>query len=416
MEPPLRHKTDPSATRLNALVFGVGCFFLILVASLVQMFGLFTSTAGDDYRGYRATAEVIHTQPFARVYDGDALREAQRSMVYDYSHPDLRAGYVTQGAPYLPVFLALLEPLALFAPVPGFVVWTAINLAALAGYLWWFARRSGSLVEVSIIPALIFSFPAVDTLRWGQVSVWLMIFFGEFFRHSVQGAGFRAGLWLGGLLLKPQILILMLPGLLITRQWRCLAGFAASSLVLLLASLAIGGVDSFMALSRIIFSLSGDPSAARPQYMMNWRALGIGLSDYVSPDLVWPLIVAATIATAAAGLWLWRTPSIRTRKSLAIVLLGVYAATSCVSWHAHDHMALPIVVPLLYLSLDRILPYKVLVVWLLAPYATVLLRFALGNIGDAGLLIAHLYIIWWSFAALNRMASGETTGTTAAVL
>ena len=71
---------------------------------------------------------------------------------------------------------------------------------------------------------LLISLPVFLNLFTGQVNVWLVVCVGEFMRASISGREFRSGLWLGGLLLKPQALLLLAAGLLMRRRARILAG------------------------------------------------------------------------------------------------------------------------------------------------------------------------------------------------
>ena len=57
--------------------------------------------------------------------------------------------------------------------------------------------------------------PVFLNFFFGQVNLWLLICAGEFFRAFLSAKPLKAGLFLGGWLLKPQLLILIIPFLLI---------------------------------------------------------------------------------------------------------------------------------------------------------------------------------------------------------
>jgi len=90
-------------------------------------------------------------------------------------------------------------------------------------------------------------FPVFANFINGQVNVFLLVCTGEFLRNVMEDHPFTAGLWLGGLLLKPQVLILIVPVILILRYWKIFAGFFASSAVILLTSLALSGWNGMKA-------------------------------------------------------------------------------------------------------------------------------------------------------------------------
>ena len=63
----------------------------------------------------------------------------------------------------------------------------------------------------------------------------------------------------------------------------------------------------------------------------------------------------------------WLRPASLPGDRLPLIVLGTYAATSAAARHAHAHMALPLLVPLLLLIWQRFLPRGVLDIWAIAP-------------------------------------------------
>lgn len=125
------------------------------------------------------------------------------------------------------------------------------------------------------------------------------------FRKSIEhywGKPFRAGLWLGGLLLKPQTLILILPALLLQRSWKALIGFAAASLAVVGVSIGIGGSETMHSLTGLwLGSVSGIPTN-NPQFMTNWRMIGIHMSPLIGPWAAWGVALVGLSITALTGL------------------------------------------------------------------------------------------------------------------
>jgi len=360
---------------------------------------------GVDYRSFWASALIAHTHGFAHVYDLDLQRQVQEPLVHAFAAADRELRWSTIPTPYLPAFVALFVPFLAFPPGVGLVLWTIINIAATCGYLVWFSRHIGGSRNRGLVLAMCLSFPALETFQFAQVNGWLMIFMGEFFRHAIAGNGFRSGLWLAGLLLKPQTLMVIGPGLLLTRRWRTLAGAAAGGLTILVASLLVAGVDGLMENARLIFLYSGHVPSTVPRDMMNWRSLGLHLSDALPEPIAWGFALAGLAATYLAGLSLWLGPRQTSPVRFAVVVLGSYAATCAVAWHSHTHMGLPMAIPLLYLAARGEVSYRTLAVWLITPYLVFAILRVIFDLGHVGVLAVNLYLLAWALMKLRTMPS-----------
>ncbi|RME36205.1 MAG: DUF2029 domain-containing protein [Thermoflexia bacterium] len=118
---------------------------------------------------------------------------------------------------------------------------------------------------------------------WGQTNGLLAVFAGEFLRAIRKGRPFQAGLWLGGLWLKPQILLLILPALLLQRQGWVLAGFGSTSLLLVGLSLLLAGPQTLLRLISLWLAFAQGIPTIIPEVMINWRMVGIRLDADLSP-------------------------------------------------------------------------------------------------------------------------------------
>jgi hypothetical protein len=365
---------------------------------------------GVDYRSFWTSALIAHTQGFVPVYNLDLGVQAQiqQQLVETFAAPGREVRWATIPTPYLPVFVALFEPFLVLPPAPGWAVWTAINVAATYGYLIWFWRQMGGRRERSVLLAVCLSFPALETFQFGQVNSWLMIFMGEFLRHQLLGHEVRSGLWLSGLLLKPQTLMVIGPGLLIARRWRTLAGAVAGGVAILLASLAVAGVDGFLEDVRLVVLYSGNVPSTVPRDMMNWRSLGFHLSDAGLPDAIsWGIAILGLVVTYIAGLSLWVRQHDASGSRLVTIVLGSYAATCAVAWHSHTHMGLPMAIPLLYLAARSEVSYRTLAVWLVTPYLVFAILRVIFDLGHVGVLAVNLYLLAWAIMKLRRIGATE---------
>ncbi len=341
---------SPSVGRgllLAAVVVGVA--EAVFVARIIRERGLFEYVA-LDYRGTRTAGEAILEHGLGASFQPELLEAAQRELYDRYVHATGR-GVLPFGivpAPYPPPFSLIFVPSTLVDPVPGFLVWTGVHLVVLLLY----QVRLSKVFRVSgpgwLIAAVMLSPPVLIHLIMGQISVWLMVFFGEAMIAFHRGRLFRAGVWLGLLVVKPQTLVLIVPVLVVNRQWRALGGLAAACVSALAPTLIVAG--SWMAgyvdgLSKF-FGATGMIMNSFPNSMTNWRAFALNASRILPPIVAWGGAVVGMAVTGVAGLVCGRDLRIGARAVEPVAWLGLAAATNAFTWHAHVHQALLLVPPL----------------------------------------------------------------------
>lgn len=239
-----------------------------------------------------------------------------------------------------------------------------------------------------------FSFPAFWTLAWGQVNILLVACVGEFLRAMVTEKPFRAGFWLGGLWLKPQTLVLILPALLLQRSWKALVAFGMISLLVWGNSIGIGGPEGSRRMLDLWLSSAVGMPTNNPQLMSNWRMVGTHLSSLVGPPVGWGIALTGLGLTVLVALSFWIRQRSPRSPQFGIALLGTLAATGAATWHSHMHMMTILIPPLLYLKSLRRLTVGDLDLWLfLMPVAGFLTTgFAMGVTGFG----LNLYFLLWS--------------------
>ena len=132
---------------------------------------------------------------------------------------------------------------------------------------------------------------------WGQIGLILVVAVGEFLRAVMQSRPYRAGFWLGMLLIKPQILTLLPFVLLLQRQWKTLIAFGCTASLLGGISLAMlnpNGIGRYLALSEKV--LKPYPTTAAVA-MLNWRMLGENFSLWGMSGLGWGLTLLGSLVT-----------------------------------------------------------------------------------------------------------------------
>lgn len=396
----------------NLFLAGVLSYYFAQILVTLLNGGLFNNNLGLDYLSFWSSGYIANNQGLLSVYNLEAQREVQGL----YSPID-RIGVVP--TPLLPIFII---PFQLFALLPlstSFLIWTILNVLVLFIYV---KKRLLNKLPIKYVFMVMLAAPVFQNFYFGQVEVWLMIFASEFLIALIDGNFFKAGVWLGSLLLKPQILILIIPYLLIQKYWRTLAGFSVFSFFTILASFFLIGLEGLLKIKDLWLGYSvGLPSNA-PEVMLNWRMLGLHSSALSSPLIGTLIIVLGSIFTLYLCLPLFINRSII---SLALPLLGIFSATLAVTWHSHQHMSMTLFPFLLMLLNLQIFPNKLFKAWIFIPillYIVVipivlLIQLGLlpmidafgGLITGGCMLIFNIILVYTSRDLINKMMLSSNT-------
>ncbi|NLV29723.1 MAG: DUF2029 domain-containing protein [Acidobacteria bacterium] len=389
---------------------------IVLILGSPQVCGNF----GMDYCAYWSAGRIIDEHGMAAAYSPDLLELYQGR-----AHPGGTVpGSGVLGILYPPAFLLPFRCLSLIGPSASFLVWTLVNLAAFLLYLRFFAEKmTGNPSSPRLLLWMLLSLPAFVNFREGQVNVWLAVCAGEFLRAIVSDRPWRAGFWVGGWLLKPQLLVLILPLLAIRKAWRVLGGFGVSAGAVLAVSVALAGAEGMINLARIVELAARGGVSSNPSAMTNWRMAGALASCFGVPGAGWGVIIAGSVLTTAAALYVLGKRPAGDRSAAATALIGLSAATGLVAWHAHLHMALILIPPMLYLVSERRMSRRMFLLWVLLPVAFQVLGYAAAygiNPGDRpdhfsptlafargmpGFLL-NLTLFGWTAVRLPRPAEG----------
>jgi len=290
-----------------------------------------------DYLAFWSAGYIANNYGYAQVYDLDVMTDTQEQLLAQFGF-QVAAFYPTPFL-YLPVFILPFQLLAQFPISPSFLLWTAFNLTAFVAYMNLFIRRLGPNTPAQanrLTFMLLVSYPVFSTFHSGQTNIFLLLCAGEFILAIRKGNDFRAGLWLGGLLLKPQTLILIVPALALQRRWKSLTGLSAAILLILLLSTGLAGQTGMDAMATA-WGNDAEISPIDPKLMMNWRMVGSHLQDLfgpASPTIAW-LGMGVTIIIS---LLLWKQPLPAAPPAFLMAVFGSLAATCAVTWHSHIYM------------------------------------------------------------------------------
>ncbi len=335
----------------NLAIAGLIMFWILQVAFEIIQSTIFAHL-GSDFASFWSAGYIANHAGYAAVYDLNLMRRVQAPLL-----PSVDSGrfvFQPNPTPYLPVFVLPFQLLALMPPLLAGAFWLLLNIIGTVWYLRYFGDRvAGRYPSARLALMLMVSAPAFLNLFTGQINLPLMICVGEYLLAALAGRDLRAGLWLGGLLLKPQCLVLVIPALLLERSGKTLLGFIGSSAAIVAASWIMGGTASLQLLGGLWLGYASGLPTNDPQLMMNWRMIALQLGAFTGSQVGWTVAIIGLVATAVFGIrmWLRRGNAGPTRLTIAVATL--FAATSLVAWHSHVHMAMILIPPLLALHMTR---------------------------------------------------------------
>jgi hypothetical protein len=344
------------------------------------------SQLGVDYCCFWSAAEIANENGYRDMYNLSALEEIQRSIFPQRYFSD--GIFRTVPMPYLPVFILPFQALSLWKPNVGFLIWTIVNLVVIIFYLRFFIVKTlGCSLNKRLLVMVLFSLPVFLNFYHGQVNLLLTISLGEYLRASMQEKPIQAGAWLGGLLIKPQFLVVICIVLIIQRSVKVLIGLLISTIVIIGFSLLMVGVSGMQEILQLWLGYSNGLPTNDPEIMMNWRMVGFNLSPYLEYSIAWGIALIGIVITFIFSLSFWRRPVKSNSTSFVIGLLGTFAATGALAWHSHVASAVILICPLIYLAQKGdILPKNMLPSWVFIPPFIRILVYILLILIQAGIL------------------------------
>lgn len=259
----------------------------------------FGSLLGGDYAAFYVAGKILNEHSADRLYD--------RALQNQLFHELMPAASPEESLPYAyPPFVAMLfRPLASLPYRLSYLVWLVVSLTFyVAGARLAIRRLPEEHRWTALWLALSFEPFLFECWIGGQLSV--LGFFAIALALEQRNA-FAAGLAWGMCLYKPTLLLLVLPALVVGRQWRMLSGAIVTGVVLAAVSwLAVGGgaCAAYAAtLGDYLRATVNAPEAFRVWKFVDARSFFVGLLGRPSA-LSWLAIGVMGLAV----LWRWREP------------------------------------------------------------------------------------------------------------
>lgn len=321
---------------------------------------------GGDMLAFWSVGRIADTRGYGDVYTVEILRQTQNAALEDLGFNSELASTIP--APLFAFFIIPFQFLSRMEPRPMFWVCSVISLAAILLYLWFFAKKMGTgegktISTGMLVMLMLVSYPVFQNLFWGQVEVVLLICAGEFLRNSAGKKPLLAGLWLGGLLIKPQVMILIIPALLLLKNWKALCGFAISSVVILGISLGLSGFDGVLSMVNLWLSYVPGMATNAPENMMNWRMLALHMNGWTNSIAGWVVAGVGSVLTLALDVLLIRRRPQFGSDTWLLVMFGILASTCAVTWHSHTHMAMVLIPFIMFAAMQGDLSGRLLDGW-----------------------------------------------------
>ena len=230
--------------------------------------------------------------------------------------------------PYPPPYLFFVIPFGLVPFWLAFALWVSLT-----GLLYVLAARPVAPLPYSLVnPA------ALPCALIGQNGLLMTAIFIQG-TTLLKARPFAGGLLLGLFVVKPQLALLLPVALLAGREWRAIAGGAASSIGLLLMALLAFGWESYVGFFEILPRYAGFMRGS--QWPWNELASPFALFRFFGVPQGTALILHAMIAVAAAAVT-WRAWAMQSEHRIAVLA----TATVLVPPYLFTYDALLLIVPL----------------------------------------------------------------------
>jgi hypothetical protein len=290
-----------NAEFLRALLLLGGALFVLTLITY-----LFTSSWSGAFPRDKVTLvlgrDFLNLWMYGRaVFEGDPARYYDVATYNAELAKLLGPGYPGQNWPNPPTALVVMAPFGLLDYFPALLAWFATG--ALAFYLA--GRRE--VADLRTLAIVLVSPAALLCVLSGQSSLLttaaLLAIFAGLDRRPI-----LSGVLIGLLTVKPQLGILFPFVLVASGRWKVFSAAAVTALMLLAASVAVGGIESWhdyivkaLPLQReVLQDLAGTAMPFHPTVFMNIRGV---VGNHIGEIVQFAFTIASVAAVTAAFRW-----------------------------------------------------------------------------------------------------------------
>ena len=320
-------------------------FWLVNGVHELVVRGLFLDL-GVDWARFWGAARAFNTIAPSAAYQLPEIASFMQPLVR-YARP-ATAGVRVGPAPYPPIFLEFFGLFTISSPRVGFFLWTALSVGLALVVFHRLAQRFHPASRWPVTLVLLSSFPLMMAFFVGQVVVLLLVCIMQAVTEFERGREFRAGLWTGLLVLKPQYAFCFVLIYAFKRRASALAGFVSGAAMIGLGSFAVGGFGGLIGYARMLvtnYPAYAGGTAIDPRGMIGWRATVLTFLPNLSTHASLALVAGLSMLTVAALPLIWRGPWDPASDRFASQLAATFAVTLLVAYHSQPHGATLLLVP-----------------------------------------------------------------------
>lgn len=325
-------------------VLSAGAVLVELLAAVIVTASITRGEPVGDWVSFYAAGTLVREGNGGQLFNSASQAAVQ--------HEVFGRDFVANGYP-LPAFVATaLSPLTFLSFVQSYWLWFAINAVAL-GVLgiwgWRELRDVGPQFRALVLGAGALSTPVLYVLVLGQIDLFVAVSLVGCYTLLRRERPFSAGCLLAIGLAKPHLIAAAVLLLVVKREWRALAGFAAVALPLLTAPILMFGPMIVVDQARLLFSYpasSTDHNVAAAM-MVNVRGTIVSIAGSSTPWLWLPPLALLGLAAIGFAVRTWTRNGVAARQSWALALV----APLIYSPHAHiQNMVLLVCAAVLYVA------------------------------------------------------------------
>jgi hypothetical protein len=271
-----------------------------------------------DFLQFYTYGSLARDGTWDRLYDATAHAEMARRV-------DPRLTLTGFRPNYAPIVALIMAPLAALPFLHAWMLWCALSLALYVAATALIARMTTRVRADPLTLALAaLAFPALFTVfRYGQISALSLLLLAIAGWQYSRRHPLLAGLALGALAYKPNLLIVPILALAVTREFRALAGLALAVCLESAASLFLVGWSGVTSYINVLATLATNPDLVQA-YPTESHSLRGFVRLLVPSPLVLTIVSALAVVVSTWAVYLvWRrTTDPRPRwASLTIAML-----------------------------------------------------------------------------------------------
>lgn len=275
-----------------------------------------------DFLQFYTYGSLVRTGDTSALYEPEAHARVARAVVnpqltLDLAHPN-----------YSPVVAWLFAPLSHLPYLTAMSVWAMISIAIYAGAMMLLSGATGRVRHDPFTVALVaVASPALfTTLRYGQLSALSLAAWAICARLVWAGRPLLAGVALGALIYKPNLVIGAALALAIARQWRMLLGVIGGACLESALGMLLAGPDTYWRYLEVLSTIARQPTLVQLHPAESHSLAGMLRMWSAPPTATMLATLVGLVAAPWAGGLVWRLTEDYRPRLAALSLCAIVAS------------------------------------------------------------------------------------------